>query len=418
MFKGINSRGNVFLYAMMLSFFAVIIGYIIVVKMDTLMENLDIQNYDTKLHSNLTEKADLAIGYDLSLNTDGSGFTNTIKCPDSVTMSGTLAGGTLENIATVPFFSNTAFVCSGSTAKGNLLITYSSGGTVFVTGSYLGSNIALQPAGGTGARTGTFSDGSGTYISFTATGTFSNLDLDRNSDNFQTFSTGTIAYPNGFLDNDDLARRTIYGYIKKDTGWYNSFTMNTPIRKYIAGNTLNIASSSVMAGDTQTGYLRLDIDNPYNIKIVEFDRARFESIQELRVSTGSTASFSTGGIGWIMPDLSLSGSAGTGSRRVFDLKNKDYALYLSFSGNLTNTGVDFLKYKITMENENGTGVYITPIDDSTNGIIKYLGTDSIIDRDNDYRYKQFEVVRENTIVSPLNNGCFFGIFFGSGCSVY
>lgn len=92
-----------------------------------------------------------------------------------------------------------------------------------------------------------------------------------------------------------------------------------------------------------------------------------------------------------MPDLSLSGSKS--QAKVFDLKNKDYALFLSFSGNLTNTGVDFLKYKITMENENGSGIYIAPIDESGTGTVKYLGTDIIVDREGDYRYKQFEVVR-------------------------
>lgn len=116
--------------------------------MDTLMENFDIQNYDTKLHSNLTEKADLAMGYDISLNTNGSGFTNTISCPDSVTMSGTAAGGTTVTIGTVPFFQNTAFICSGSTTQGNLLLSYGSGGNIFVTGSYLGSVVALSPVGG------------------------------------------------------------------------------------------------------------------------------------------------------------------------------------------------------------------------------------------------------------------------------
>lgn len=71
-----------------------------------------------------------------------------------------------------------------------------------------------------------------------------------------------------------------------------------------------------------------------------------------------------------------------------------------------------------MENENGSGIYFVPLDDSGDGIIKYLGTDIIIDRDNDYRYKQFEVVRENTAPLPFSNGCFFGMFFGSGCLVY
>ena len=55
--------------------------------------------------------------------------------------------------------------------------------------------------------------------------------------------------------------------------------------------------------------------------------------------------------------------------------------------------MDFLKYKITMEDEYGSGVYIVPLNDSVNGTIKYLGSDIIIDRDGNYRYKEFEVVR-------------------------
>lgn len=57
--------------------------------------------------------------------------------------------------------------------------------------------ISLSPLDGTGSRTGTFTDSSGTYISFTATGTFSNLDLDWNSDNFRASSSGTYLYPDG-----------------------------------------------------------------------------------------------------------------------------------------------------------------------------------------------------------------------------
>ena len=292
---------------MMISFFAVIIGYIVTLKMNTLVENLDIQNYEMKLHSNITEKADLSIGYDTSLNTNGGGFTDTLTCPSAVTMSGTLAGGVLETIPTVPFFDGTTFVCSGSTLGGNLLLYYSTGGNIFTSGKYLGLSMDLQPIDGIGARTGTFSDGSGTYLSFTATGTFSGLDLDGNSDNFLASSTGTIMYPSGQSnDDDDMARRTIFGYIKKNIGWYNSFIMNTPVRKYIASNTSNIGFNVALAGATQTGYLRMDMDNSYSMKISEFSTAIFDSTKEFRTQSGVTTTFSTGGIGWVMPDLSLS----------------------------------------------------------------------------------------------------------------
>lgn len=408
----LNKSGSVFIYAMMISFFAVIIGYIITIKIDTLIENFDIQNYDTKLHSNIREKSNFTFEYDTAMNTNGSGLTNTISCPDIVSMSGTL-GGTSEIIATVPFFSDPVMVCSGSTSQGNLLLSYSSRGTIFENGTYLGSTIALDPVGGTGARTGTFSDEFGTFLSFTATGTLSGLDLDRNSDNFQASSSSTVLYPGNVGDDDDLARKTLYGYVPKDAGWYNVFLMNTPLRKYIGSNSLNTNPLNVIPGVTQTGYLRLEADNPYNIRVVEFDKAQFESTKEFRVFSSTIASASAGGIGWIMPDLSLSGTKS--GAKVFDLKNKDYAVFLSFTGNTSSTGVTFLKYKLTMEDSAGLGVYIAPINDSENGIMKYLGTDIIIDSDGDYRYKQTEIIRENTLLIPVNNGCLFGAFFGSGC---
>lgn len=386
-----NKKWSVFLYAMMLSFFAVIFGYIITMKMDTLIENLDSQSYDSKLHSNITEKSTLAIDYDTSLNTDGSGFTNTIVCPNIVTLSGTLAGGTTTNIATVSYFNGAQLVCSGSTSVGNLLLSYSSGGNVFSSGSYRWFDISLLPLGGTGARTGTFADGSGTYISFTASGAFSNIDLDKNSDNFKSSSMGDTMYSSGW-DNDDMARKTLYGYIKKDTGWYNVFLMNTPIRKYINNNLFNTWWLSATAGNTGTGYMRFDIDNPYSMKIIEFDKNKFENTREFSVSNSIlSVSFPLGGIGWLFDDMTLSGSKTGG--KVFDLQNKDYAIFLSFSGNLSNSGVDFMKYKITMENQYGSGIYIVPIDDSGSGSMRYLGTDIIIDTEWDYRYKQFEVMR-------------------------
>ncbi len=109
-----------------------------------------------------------------------------------------------------------------------------------------------------------------------------------------------------------------------------------------------------------------------------------------------------------MKDLSVSGSTDIASRKVFDLKNKDYAFFLSFSGNLTNTGVEFLSYKISMQNEQGTDIYIVPIQDAENGTMKYLGNDIIIDSDSDYRLKEFEVVQNNAVRSFLVNGCTFG----------
>jgi len=393
----------------------VVIGYIVLVKMDILSSNLDLQNYDTLLHANISEKAELAFKYDISLNTNGSGFVDTIACPSTVTMSGTLSGSTSEIIPTSPFFNGTILTCSGMTASGNLLLQYGSGFTIYTTGSYLGSTITLT---GSTTLSGTFSDINGTYISFVAPVDYSGLDSNYNSDDYRPISSLNTPYPAGYTDDDDLGRRTLYGYVKKDAGWYSAFNINTPLRKYIASNTFNTGGYSEVIGASGTGYIRLDVDNPYNIKIVEFDKTIFEQTRELRFVSGSEASFSTGGIGWIMPSLSLSGTAPASTRKVFDFQNRDYALFLSFSGNALNADIDFLKYQITMVNATGSGLYIVPLDDTGFGMIKYLGFDIVIDSEQDYRYKQFEVVRENTALPLIDNGCLFGAYFGSGCLFY
>lgn len=46
-----------------------------------------------------------------------------------------------------------------------------------------------------------------------------------------------------------------------------------------------------------------------------------------------------------------------------------------------------------MKNQYGSDIYIVPLDETSSGVIKYLGVDIIIDRDKDYRYKQFEVTQ-------------------------
>lgn len=220
-----DRRGSIFLYAIFISFFAAVMGYIVVVKMDILSGNLALQNYDTVLHAHITEKANLAFGYDISRNSN----------------SGTSNGG------------NDDFVSTGAT------------------------------------------------------------------------------------DDDDIGRKTLYGYVKKKTGWSNVFSVNTPLRAFIAGNVFNSGGYGEAIGTTSTGYIRLDIDNPYSIKVAEFDKKAFDQTKELAFVTGSEATFATGAIGWLLPDLSLSSTAGTGARKTFDFQNRDYALFLAFSGNATNS---------------------------------------------------------------------------------
>lgn len=371
------------------------IAYIIFSKSEILIGNITNQVWNAKITKNIEEKSNLAIRYDIAMNTNGSGFINTRSCPSNVTLSGTTASGTLETISTVPYFDGTTLYCSGATSSGNLLLTYSSDFATFSTGVYT-NDITLSPVGGTGTLTGSFSDPEAKYVEVSVPNSTSGLDANFNSDNYTTYSTGTIRYPDSFPDDDVAGRKTLYGYVKQDIGWYNIFWNNHKINSYIANNPNNTDPYNTTIALTQTGYLYFDLDNPWSLRVIEFDPLVYQSTKELKRLTETTYTSATGGLGWLQTDTTgtLSGTLTNhgASPLAFNFRDKNYGLFLSYSGNLTNTGADFLRYKIRAETPSGSGIYITPLDDSDPSFVKYLGNDIVISPQNEYYSKQFEVV--------------------------
>jgi hypothetical protein len=82
----------------------------------------------------------------------------------------------------------------------------------------------------------------------------------------------------------------------------------------------------------------------------------------------------SGAIGYLQNDLSYSGTRANGDNaKAFDFKNRDYAVFLSYSGaTVTGSGDTFLKYRISSENQYGSGVYIQPIRDDGSSVMTYL----------------------------------------------
>jgi hypothetical protein len=60
-----------------------------------IFNNNEYQNIIRKLSNNITYKANLAFKYSKLLNANGSGYTDLISCPTSVTMSGTTLASTV-----------------------------------------------------------------------------------------------------------------------------------------------------------------------------------------------------------------------------------------------------------------------------------------------------------------------------------
>ncbi len=120
-------------------------------------------------------------------------------------------------------------------------------------------------------------------VSFTTPTTFSGIDLDGNSDDRLATSTGTIAYPGGYTDNDALGRQISYGYIRRTTGLSSILWSNTRTNDYIRAVTTN--SGATVPSAVSSGALYLTIDSPYTLRIEEYDRAQYLATREFKVLT-------------------------------------------------------------------------------------------------------------------------------------
>lgn len=83
----------------------------------------------------------------------------------------------------------------------------------------------------------------------------------------------------------------------------------------------------------------------------------------------------------------------TGSEYAFDFVNEMYGLFLSNQGNGT------LLFNLKAFTSTGAGIYITPIEDSATNLIKYSGTDILVDNDSKYIGNEFEVVALKTVIT-------------------
>jgi hypothetical protein len=146
-----------------------------------------------------------------------------------------------------------------------------------------------------------------------------------------------------------------------------------------------------------TGAIHLTIDGPYTLRIEEYDRAKYIANRELSYITGSTVYSGSGGVGYIQSNLTLSGQYGnTGAiatARKFDLANRDYALFLSYSGSTYNPGADFLRYQVKASNSAGVNIAIAPLNDENTSIYRYLANIIIFDGTGERLAKMQEIVR-------------------------
>lgn len=171
------------------------LGYVFLSKSEVLLENLSLQGYDAKMGRNLSAKADLALGWAASLNTNGGEFRPARACPLSVTLSGTVDGSSTETVSTVAKIAEGKLYCEGiSLADISLRLDYSPDYSTFFTGTYVNS-VSINSAGTGLVLSGQFSDPEGKFLSVTVPPAYSEIDGDLDSDDFRSGSTGSVAYP-------------------------------------------------------------------------------------------------------------------------------------------------------------------------------------------------------------------------------
>lgn len=189
------------------------------------------------------------------------------------------------------------------------------------------------------------------------------------------------------MDDDDLARKITYGYIRKDGLWRNIFWNTDTSAQKIRKNSNNTGSLVIFPDQTVSGMLRLDLNSSYNLKIVEINSELYKESKEIRILNSINSTSNTGAIGYLQNDLSV--SSNTANAKLFNLKENNYAIFLSSTG----TTADFLKYKYYFTNQTGSIIYTVPLDDSLPDQMAYYGNTIIIDTDGSYIGKEQEFIR-------------------------
>ncbi|MFZ3233034.1 MAG: hypothetical protein WA194_06010 [Patescibacteria group bacterium] len=182
---------------------------------------------------------------------------------------------------------------------------YSPDYSTFLTGTYVNS-VNVNAAGTGLTLSGLFADPQGKRLDATVPSVFSEIDGDLDSDDFRSGSTGSVAYPSGYSDNDADARKTAIGMVRMDSGWNEVFWNNAKTNAYVDRNPYNSDSANAKISVTSTGFLYFDVDRPFSMKIVEFDTGAFLESGELRKIASDERSNSSGALGYVQNDLSFS----------------------------------------------------------------------------------------------------------------
>lgn len=199
-----KKNASVLVYTLVLVVISVFMALAILSISSILESNIQLQNIVRALSANVISKGNLSIKYGQVLNSNGTGFIDTIGCPGSVTMSGT----TVRTVSSTTLrYMTGSIYCEGTHNAANFRIYFATGFTDFSLAEYASSTTPLTGKIGSSP----FSDSDITSINFSSySNTPDGIDDNFNSDNYLITSSGTTLYPNGYQDDDADARKTLF----------------------------------------------------------------------------------------------------------------------------------------------------------------------------------------------------------------
>lgn len=381
--QGKDIIGSVLIYTLFLVNIALVMAVVILNIGNEIFNNVEYQNIIRNLSWNIAYKQKLAFKYLKSLNGNGSGEVDNISCPTLITMSGTTSSGVISSSI---FYSWGISYCSGTYMGNDIFLYFKEDFSWFTWATYQTSYVNLL----SGIGQTPFSDSDTTLISFNPNDLqgIDNLDDDFNNDDYKVTWGSWVYYPSNYEDDDILGRKVIYSYISPWIWYTNIFWNNTKMMNIIKNNTNNNDPLNLKIADVGTGVLYLDINKSFSLQLVKFDRSAFEDFWELHPLQLIEKINQWATIWYVQNDGSISTwwLEKTGNEYIFDFKNNDYALFL------LNYSTWTLFFNLKGYTDFWTGIYINPIDDSNFQLIKFLGSDIIIDSEKRYLYDQFEIV--------------------------
>ena len=276
-----NKRANIFVYIFLLVFMIGIMWTYVFDELFIVIDNKEFQFNNENIVNKIKDKWNLSISLVKSYNANGSWFVDNLSCPQDITMSWTTSSG--SNINSTLNYQNWFIFCLWEYNNNDFKLFFDNNTSKIEKAYYLWNTINLENISSIYNWIEDFNDIDNTLITFRENSTllWDWIDDNFNSDNYKVDSNWIDNYPWSYQDDDTFPRKNIIwsiGSFEKDE---NIFWSNSKTNTIINNNSNNNDFLNKKISEIEKWYINLyfsdNNDILYDIKIVEFDRVKYEA---------------------------------------------------------------------------------------------------------------------------------------------